>query len=138
MIKNKQMILVAAASAVVLIAGGILVADVIVAPTTTAGAESPPNAIINVGQTAIGRSSDAQITAHMGAIPIYAFRLANAPDDCTANGVVDLEDFNVFEGCLMGPNGGLGLDCDCADLDDDLDTDLHDAAQFMQAFSANP
>ncbi len=138
MFKSKQMILVVAASAAVLIAGGILVADIIVVPTTSSGAESPPNAIFNVGQAIIGRASDARMTVHMGAIPAYAFAAANAPDDCTANGVVDLEDYNVFEGCLMGPGGGLGPNCACADLDVDLDTDLRDVSQLMRIFSAAP
>lgn len=53
-----------------------------------------------------------------------------------ANGIVDLDDYDIFEGCLMGPNGGLGPDCDCADLDDDLDTDLRDASRLMRIFSA--
>jgi len=136
MTKKKQTILVIAASASALIAGGILLADNIVAPTTTGGAESTTNGIMNVGQAIIGRASDARVTVHMGAIPIYAFAAANAPEDCTANGVVDLDDYDIFEGCLMGPNGGLGPNCECADLDDDLDTGLRDASRLMRIFSA--
>lgn len=55
--------------------------------------------------------------------------------DTDADGSVDLEDFVVFESCLVGPNGGLGTSCECFDFDFDNDVDLEDYAALQRLFS---
>ncbi len=54
--------------------------------------------------------------------------------DCNYDGGVTLADFQGFETCLSGPDGGLGLGCSCLDFDADEDVDLADFAGFQQAF----
>lgn len=57
-------------------------------------------------------------------------------DDCNSDGWVDLIDYDDFDGCLSGPNGGLPLpECNCFDLDGDNDVDLSDVRQFQHAFN---
>lgn len=57
-------------------------------------------------------------------------------DDCNGDGWVNLIDYDDFEGCLSGPDGGLPLpECNCFDLDSDNDVDLSDIRQFQHAFS---
>ena len=59
-----------------------------------------------------------------------------ALDDCNSDGGVNLMDYDDFDGCLSGPEGGLPLpDCNCFDLDGDDDVDLSDVLQFQQAFT---
>ncbi len=53
--------------------------------------------------------------------------------DFDGDGDVDEEDHAAFEGCLEGPEGTLGTECQSMDLDDDEDVDLRDFA-FFQAF----
>ncbi len=55
--------------------------------------------------------------------------------DTDADGSVDLDDFVVFESCLVGPDGGLGTGCECFDFDTDNDVDLENYAAFQGAFS---
>ena len=58
------------------------------------------------------------------------------PDDCNSDGWVDLIDYDDFDGCLSGPNGGLPLpECNCFDLDSDGDIDLSDVARFQAEFT---
>ncbi|UCC31343.1 MAG: hypothetical protein JSU86_03520 [Phycisphaerales bacterium] len=58
------------------------------------------------------------------------------PDDCNSNGWVDLVDYDEFEECLSGPDGGLVLpECNCFDLDGDNDIDLLDVHKFQGAFT---
>ena len=57
-------------------------------------------------------------------------------DDCNSDGWVDLIDYDDFDGCLSGPDGGLPLpECNCFDLDGDDDVDLSDVRQFQHAFN---
>ena len=59
-----------------------------------------------------------------------------ALDDCNSDGWVDLIDYDDFDGCLSGPNGGLPLpECNCFDLDSDGDIDLSDVARFQAEFT---
>ncbi|GAG30776.1 unnamed protein product, partial [marine sediment metagenome] len=44
--------------------------------------------------------------------------------DCNYDGGVDLFDFQGFETCLSGPDGGLEPGCSCLDFDGDEDVDL--------------
>jgi hypothetical protein len=57
-------------------------------------------------------------------------------DDCNSDGWVNLIDYDDFDGCLSGPEGGLPLpECNCFDLDGDDDVDLSDIRHFQPAFS---
>ncbi|MCK4660109.1 MAG: hypothetical protein KAV82_11360 [Phycisphaerae bacterium] len=58
------------------------------------------------------------------------------PGDCNGDGLVDLDDFAVFAGCMAGPQGGLDPGCGCCDLDADGDVDLADFATFQRASTA--
>ena len=137
MITRHRPTLLAVAVMTLVITAGIRAAIVYVGPVTSPGAESAGSSIMNAGQAAIGRASDGTVTLHAGVVPIYALaHVAPGPGDCTENGLVNLNDYDLFEGCLLGPGGGLGANCGCADIDDDLDVDLRDAARLMRAFSA--
>jgi hypothetical protein len=64
------------------------------------------------------------------------FWFEESPDDCNSDGSVNLIDYDDFDDCLAGPDGGLPLpECNCFDLDGDGDTDLHDAARFQVEFT---
>ena len=54
--------------------------------------------------------------------------------DCNGDGVVDLDDHALFSGCISGPEGGIGLQCVCLDLDEDGDVDLADFAVLQRVF----
>ena len=55
--------------------------------------------------------------------------------DFNADAFVDLEDAELFEQCLGGPEQGLALPCLCVDLDADGDVDLADFAEFQTAYA---
>ncbi|UCE61087.1 MAG: hypothetical protein JSU63_04920, partial [Phycisphaerales bacterium] len=57
--------------------------------------------------------------------------------DCNEDYAVGLGDLVEFVPCLAGPEGGLGHDCDCADIDDDADVDLGDFAAFQAVFAGS-
>jgi hypothetical protein len=59
---------------------------------------------------------------------------APIPGDCTGDGVVDLDDFEIIAPCLTGPDISIAVGCDCADLDGDGDSDLADFAAFQREF----
>lgn len=100
-----------------------------VAPVASTGSDTIGNTLINVGQPVIGRADDGRgVFAHMGVIPIYVASIPSTLGDCTGNHIVDLDDYDVLHGCLEGPDAGLGRGCECADLDNDSDVDLRDAA----------
>ena len=64
------------------------------------------------------------------------FWFGEPPDDCNSDGRVDLIDFDDFDECLSGPDGGLLLpECNCFDLDGDNDIDLSDVARFQAEFT---
>ena len=54
--------------------------------------------------------------------------------DCNSDGGVNLFDHGDLAPCLSGPEGGLKLNCDCFDIDNDNDVDLSDVARFQSAF----
>jgi hypothetical protein len=60
---------------------------------------------------------------------------APIPGDCTGNGVVDLDDFDIIAPCLSGPDVTLTPYCGCADLDGDGDGDLADFAALQRGFA---
>ncbi len=49
---------------------------------------------------------------------------------------VDLQGFAAFPGCMTGPGGTAGGDCDESDWDGDADVDLFDFAALQNAFDA--
>ena len=64
------------------------------------------------------------------------FWFGEPPDDCNSDGWVDLIDYDDFDGCLSGPDGGLHETvCNCFDLDGDRDVDLSDVARFQAQFT---
>lgn len=46
--------------------------------------------------------------------------------DCDGDGDIDLDDYAEFPRCMLGPNGGLGPECDCVDLNNNSHVDLRD------------
>lgn len=60
-----------------------------------------------------------------------------APTDCNEDGGVTLLDYDEFESCLDGPDGGVSPGCECYDVNRSGAVDLADFAQAQQAFSAN-
>ena len=54
--------------------------------------------------------------------------------DLDEDGDVDLDDFSVFAGCMMGPGVSYLGGCEHADLEGDADVDLRDFATFQTAF----
>ncbi|MCK4342956.1 MAG: hypothetical protein KAY37_14680, partial [Phycisphaerae bacterium] len=55
--------------------------------------------------------------------------------DLDRDGDVDLDDFNIFAGCMNGPEITFPGGCDDADLDGDADVDLADFAVFQTLFT---
>ncbi|MFH1745530.1 MAG: hypothetical protein ABIG44_00650 [Planctomycetota bacterium] len=60
------------------------------------------------------------------------------PGDIDGDGDVDIDDFNIFAGCLSGPDVPVESACEPADLDGDEDVDLPDFALFQAAFAGTP
>jgi len=57
------------------------------------------------------------------------------PGDCDGDGDLDLDDVSGptgFVACQAGPGGGLAPGCECADLDEDGDSDLGDYQVLQQ------
>ena len=55
--------------------------------------------------------------------------------DCNNDGTVTIDDYTDIASCLTGPGQPLQPDCECADLDGDMDSDLQDFAAFQREFS---
>lgn len=71
-----------------------------------------------------------------------AFRLSGGfwfaveTGDCNVDGAVTANDYQAFEGCVSGVDGGLPMPlCTCSDFDGDGDVDLADYAEFVLSFS---
>ena len=64
------------------------------------------------------------------------FWFEEPPDDCNSDGWINLVDYDDFDECLSGPDGGLPLpECNCFDLDGDDDVDLSDVREFQSRFT---
>jgi hypothetical protein len=61
-----------------------------------------------------------------------------AKADLDMDGDVDEGDYQAWSPCLLGPSSSTDPDCQEADLDEDADVDLRDAAEFQRAFTAAP
>ena len=63
------------------------------------------------------------------------------PDECEmgdfdADGTINLSDYQVFQSCFTGPDGGpLDAACELGDFDCDDDVDMADFSAFQLAFS---
>ena len=55
----------------------------------------------------------------------YIFELDRC-GDINEDGVIDLSNFDRFHECLTGPGFAVRVSCESADLDRDIDADLHD------------
>jgi hypothetical protein len=84
-----------------------------------------------IGQPDAGLAGGGELTLSGG----FWFPLADG--DCNTDGGVDLIDFDGFQPCLSGPNGGVRRGCRCFDVDQDADVDLSDWAAFQQAFTGS-
>jgi hypothetical protein len=135
MIRFNRRTYIATSTAALLIAAAILYADIYVAPATSAGSQTSGSSFVNVGQTAVGLATDGTVTAHIGAIRIYALSTtANVPGNCGGNATVNLVDYRVFGTCMVGPVVGPAGGCQCADIDNDGDADMYDYALFLRSF----
>ena len=58
--------------------------------------------------------------------------------DCNTDGAVNLFDYESFQACITGPNGGpVSPDCACSDFDNDDDVDLNDWAMLQVVFAGS-
>jgi hypothetical protein len=57
------------------------------------------------------------------------------PADCSHDCDVDMLDYVEFEGCLLGPSGGVPSGCRCFDLDASEHIDLADFAVLQLTFT---
>jgi hypothetical protein len=60
-----------------------------------------------------------------------------APADFNEDGFVDMDDFALLAGCMMGPMVAIGGECTFEDLDADGDVDLAEVAIFQPAFTGS-
>jgi aminopeptidase N len=71
-----------------------------------------------------------------GGDAVFQFSLATpVPGDLDNDGDVDLDDYTLFEFCMLGPDAGVFFSCDQADFAHDDDVDLMDAAEWMTLFT---
>ncbi len=101
-------------------------------PILTAG--SITGQFDNVNVTNLPAGMELQVDYSATAVTIIAF---GPPSDGDCNGDChwDADDFAHFVQCMAGPGGGLGPNCDCADLDHDQDVDMVDLAELQSRFT---
>ena len=85
----------------------------------------------------IGQPDAGKMTSGDGEFELTGgFWFGEPPDDCNSDGWVNLIDYDDFDECLSGPDGGLPLpECNCFDVDGDDDVDLSDIHRFQHAFT---
>ena len=64
----------------------------------------------------------------------YEYAFAPVTGDLDLDGDVDLDDFGILAGCMLGPGVAYPVGCGTADLDGDGDVDIHDFARFQHAY----
>jgi hypothetical protein len=57
------------------------------------------------------------------------------PGDLDGDGVIDLDDYAFFHGCLTGPRGGVEEGCALADIERDDDVDARDYSILLPAWN---
>ena len=68
-------------------------------------------------------------------LPTGGFWFSVPDNDCNFDGGIDLIDYDGFQLCFSGPEGGLEPGCTCFDVDQDDDVDLLDVAALQHAFT---
>ncbi len=103
----------------------------------SAGAETVTPAMhMNVGQVAIGRASNGSVDMHAGVIPCLTAAGVPIAGDCDGDGDIDLDDFQEFTSCFLGPMLPAPGGCDCADVNSDGAVDLLDFALLQDPFAS--
>lgn len=69
------------------------------------------------------------------AMESWLLYVGSAEGDLDANGVVNLNDVELFTPCIDGPYAPPGAGCVCADFDQDDDVDLQDYARLTLVYS---
>ena len=83
-----------------------------------------------VGQPDVGTASGGELQLTGG------FWFEVSPGDCDFDGDIDQFDHDDFANCLLGPGGGIAIDCSCLDVDESGNIDLRDFALLQHWFVA--
>ncbi len=67
-------------------------------------------------------------------VEIWGIVSAPVPGDLDGDGNIDIEDFVILAGCLVGPTVPPAFGCENADLDQDMDVDMADFGVFQLYF----
>ena len=81
-----------------------------------------------------GKIPALHISGDLGFARVRVTDTPYTPGDGNSDQMIDLFDFELFQACVTGPNGGLLPDCHFFDFDLDLDVDLIDFYWFELAF----
>lgn len=65
----------------------------------------------------------------LSALPAFAI---NPPGDMNDDGIINVDDLDLFLDCLTGPGGTVIPDCLAGDMDDDNDVDMNDLAKWSR------
>ena len=85
----------------------------------------------SIGQPDVGTMTGGNLTLTAG------FWFGIPPGDCEDDGDVDLLDYNRFESCLTGPDGGVAAGCECFDVNRSGTVDLLDFAVAQTTFTGS-
>ena len=101
----------------------------------------PPGSSIDVpvsfGEEILIRVGGVSISDPHAGTGVLTLTLSCNGMDSDADGDLDLDDYGNFEGCLLGPGGGLGAGCHCFDSDNDGYVTLEDCGHFQLDFTGN-
>lgn len=65
------------------------------------------------------------------------FWFEEPPGDCNSTGGVNLLDYDDFEPCLLGPDAGVAIGCECFDVNRSDTVDLFDFAVAQASFTGS-